>query len=403
MPRTLVVLAFLGLVACSTGARRYNTQRAVPYGPTTQSAPPYGRTVAPPRTTVPTTYPASPSRAPAVSPGQRTTPMPAPRPMTSTGPFVWHARLADAQAQARREGKLILVGSTNPGCGLCEKFRNQIVPAAGTTVSSQMVGYMIQTQSMEPGGRQLWSVLKRNLANAGLMPLVGVFSPDLQYLAGFGGPPDNQKLMSALSLARSRTRGAAPVTHTVPAPPYRTAQINEYGEYEWAPTGSLWPEDAVTPDLQPARPPAAVAAAPATPAPAMRPAPEPEPKAVATVPAPASKAAVAAPLAPEASGVPTAVEDSMGPDGTALAALDRALERMKAGDLGAAKTALADVRTSHAGTPLAREAAKGEVAIYNLQQIEAAANGTDRARLRMRALENLRGSMWAALFRAEGA
>ena len=75
----------------------------------------------------------------------RPAPQPAPR-YAPAGAFTWHTRIGDAQAQARREGKLILVGSTKPGCGLCEKFKNQVVPQAGSRVSSVAVGYMVQTK-----------------------------------------------------------------------------------------------------------------------------------------------------------------------------------------------------------------------------------------------------------------
>ncbi len=67
----------------------------------------------------------------------------APMASSGSGAFRWHTRLADAQAQARREDKLILVGSTQAGCSLCVKFKNQIVPQAGTRLSSVAVGYML--------------------------------------------------------------------------------------------------------------------------------------------------------------------------------------------------------------------------------------------------------------------
>ena len=53
-----------------------------------------------------------------------------------------------------------------------------------------------------PEAPHIWQQLRANLANAGLMPLVGVFTPDLRYLTGFGGPADNAQLMNALATAR---------------------------------------------------------------------------------------------------------------------------------------------------------------------------------------------------------
>ena len=51
------------------------------------------------------------------------------------------------------------------------------------------------------------------------------------------------------------------------------------------------------------------------------------------------------------------------------------------------------------GAPEEREADKGEVAIYNLSRIQRAAGApSEAARLRARAAQDLRNSVWAPLF-----
>ena len=42
------------------------------------------------------------------------------------------------------------------------------------------------------------------------MPLVGIFTPDLRYLTGFGGPADINQLMNALGTARRLYPARAP-------------------------------------------------------------------------------------------------------------------------------------------------------------------------------------------------
>ena len=423
MHKTTVLCMTLALLAlgCSSGQGAPAQPAGVAtYGPTSQTAPP-----PPPRYT----QPAQPRYV-----------QPAPRyGAAASGPFRWHSRIGDAQAQARREGKLILVGSTKPGCSLCDKFKNQVVPQAGSRVSSVVVGYMVH--ALTPEAPYIWQQLRANLPNAGLMPLVGVFTPDLRYLTGFGGPADNSQLMNALATARRLYPVSARAPQrTLPTQVNRvagtTARLNEYGEYEWTPLGELFPapQDALTPEAvvaaaDPVLPPAAsspaTAAAPAPVAPlpvarapttvATLPAPPPVPTAPVTVrrappvtvnrsPRSAAVTAVTPPAAPAAKAAPRPNppfhrEPEPALEAWGATALRQALQQIRDGQLDEAKSTLAEVGARMPGSTLAREAAKGTVAVYSAQRM-ADAQGSERDRLRAEAARNLGQTMWGVLFRS---
>jgi hypothetical protein len=80
-------------------------------------------------------------------------------------------------------------------------------------------------------------------------------------------------------------------------------------------------------------------------------------------------------------------------------ALRDALQQIQRGDLDGAKATLAEVHRRMPGTTLAREAAKGSVAVYNAERIRNAGE-SERERLRAEAHRNLGSSMWGVLFAA---
>lgn len=421
MQKSIIVCVALALLAvgCSSGQPAPAQATGVAtYGPTSQTAPPPPRYAQPPAPQYAQPTPRYAQPAPAYA---------------SSGAFRWHTRIQDAQAQARREGKLILAGSTKPGCSLCDQFKDQVVPQAGTRVSSVAVGYMVQ--ALAPEAPTIWQQLKANLAGSGLMPLVGVFTPDLRYLTGFGGPTDNTKLMNALATARRLYPVSARAPrHAVPqqAVPQQvgrtrrvagtTARLNEYGEYEWTPLEELYPrpEDALTPDAvvaaaAPVLPPAAASAptrvAPVPTTVAVAP---PRPPPIAPPPPPASPVAVnrttprtAVPVVPArarparkqvatppASRAPDPALEAWG-----AVALRRALQQIEDGQLDEARTTLAEIGARLPDSALAREAAKGAVAVYSARRI-AEAQGREQELLREQAERNLGRSMWGVLFRS---
>jgi hypothetical protein len=202
---------------------------------------------------------------------------------------------------------MILAESTKPGCGLCEKFKNQIVPQAQRQVDEIAVGYLYNI--LEPEDARVDQVLRQNLPRATLMPLVGFLTPDLRWIHGFAGQTDVNKFMSDCQAARR----IYPVNPMAVAPSTRdsapaVAVVNEYGEFEWSPAEEVIPEDALEPQdtLRSTAPAyeAQLAAVPSTPPPASRtgmyiPPPPPPPtwvpeeRTVAVAPAPAAPAVIA--------------------------------------------------------------------------------------------------------------
>ncbi|MFV1958934.1 MAG: hypothetical protein ACC662_05925 [Planctomycetota bacterium] len=384
----LALMLVLALGACSSKKPpATHASQTVNYGPAT----------APPQ-------PPAPSR-----PIRMQNPAPARAPTRAApayaGPFRWHTRLADAQAQARREGKLLLISSTRPGCGLCKKFRDKIVPEAAAQVNAVAVGYMVETANQE--SPQVWQILKANLPRAGLMPLVGILTPDLRWLTGFGGPPSTSKLLNALNTARRLYPVSARIGSELEGQGPATAQVNEYGEVEWTPLDDLWPgrrethEGMLAADgSSPASPPAAGPAAATPPmtvpsAVAAAPGPPvPVPAMTTTPAAPRPRAIASAPAQPAS---PAAAPDEPTTRAWAQQALRQALEEIRRGEFEAAKRTLAEIDARLPGSPLAREAGKGAVAIYNAERI-ATAQGRERERFRESARQNLGATMWGPLF-----
>lgn len=454
--RTFLCLTLvLALVACSTGQPAPSPGRVATYGPASQTAvrPAAPRYTPAPRAVVasapvraapvaPRAAPVAPrmtrvvpqatrvvSRAVPVAPRMSTAARPVTHPVSPTrrtapratsGPFRWHTRIADAQEQARRENKLILVGSTKPGCSLCVKFKTRVVPQASAQVTPVAVGYMLDL-ALTPEAPHIWQQLKANLPRANLMPLVGIFTPDLRYLTGFSGPADTGQLLSALATARRLYPISARGPERHVRSEGRTAQLNEYGEYEWTPLDEILPrpEDALTPEatavasrtlLPPASSPGIapapiVAALPAAPVPPRRVAPPPvisnRPVVAApvTVSVPAPVTVARKPVTAPPPKPPFHREERPALETWGEQALRDALEQIRRGDLDRAKTTLAEVHARLPGSTLAREASKGTVAIYSAKRIQDV-EGAERDRRREEAERNLGHSMWGVLFRS---
>jgi hypothetical protein len=313
--------------------------------------------------------------------------------------FVWHSQLAEARAAARAQHKMILVGTTKPGCGLCEKFRHQVAPSANTQLSAVAVGYMFDLSRPSADDVPLDRLLRTNLPGASLMPLVGFVTPDLQWIHGFWGPRDLNQFLGDIAVAR-RTypvhAAAAPAEGVV----REIAFLNEYGETEWSLPGEVFPgpEDALGPLERLAVAPAAPAETPvvadARPAPAT-PAPDWSANRVAAVGRPDAAGPVTLPApAPEREApAPPSVRD----ESWAEVLLAEALVQLRAGQFDQARAILAEVNHGLPGTEAAREADRGCVAVYHARRIHAAAPAA-RDRLRETARLNLARSPWESLF-----
>jgi hypothetical protein len=380
--------------------------------------------VAPARAPAPSAFPAPGAGDPAAMPpaGPASRPLAGPSdgpslgtpsmgspvmPRTPTaGPF-WHTRLADAQAQARQEGKLILVGSTKPSCGLCDKFKEDVLPQAQVEARQITVGYLVD--AMNPEAPQIWQMLKDNLPQARLMPLIGIVTPDLRWVTGFSGPTDVNMLHSALATARRNLPAAAPAPQVPLLPPDRRTSDRGSVPAEWTPLSDLrreatHPEDALTPELAaagPVLPPAPAAPpserrAPAADSPILA-SPRPGPlthvgpvaglpdavPAVATLPV---RARTPLPGTPDAE-VATWAEES----------LRIALSQIQQGDWSEARQTLGEVSARLPQSLQDREAARGGAALYHAVQI-AEADIASRDWLAEQARRNFHSSMWAPLF-----
>ncbi len=168
----------------------------------------------------------------------------APLPGTS---LTWRETLSVAQQEARRDGKLLLVASRQPGCGLCERLPREVAETLALQIQSMAVCYMLDARN--PEAPAVWQMLRAYLPRARLMPLVGILSPDLQWITGFGGPPSVEKLRSALEQAQRLRPRPGPRRPTLDdwirrhlasrdAPPFRAVGTDEA---EFAPyVGQTW-------------------------------------------------------------------------------------------------------------------------------------------------------------------
>lgn len=130
---------------------------------------------------------------------------PGPQPSAPAGRIVWHSRIADAQAAARAEGKLIFITSTKPNCSLCTKLKERVVPQAWSELSKGCVLYVYDIT--RPESAAVDALVRSNLKGAYVMPLAGFVTPDLQWRHGFFGGTHAQKLLADFETARHPRSG----------------------------------------------------------------------------------------------------------------------------------------------------------------------------------------------------
>ncbi len=110
----------------------------------------------------------------------------------------------------------------------------------------------------------------------------------------------------------------------------------------------------------------------------------------------------ATPIFAPAAPVATAPGLAAGTEGDvrtwAQAELRRAASALSSRDYASARAILASVREKAGSAPEGREAAKGDVAIWNLRKIERAGTPDDAVRLRARAKADLEATVFEALF-----
>lgn len=387
----------------------------------------------------------------------------------AAAPFQWHTRLADAQADARRTGRLIMATSTRSGCTLCERFKDGVVPQTQASVAAIATGYLYDIGA--PEVPQVDRTLRDNLVGAQKMPLVGFLTPELGFVHGFWGATDASRFQAVVQQTAQRYPSAGSRRRTATPPGARTAVVNEFGETEWSVPGDVWapgseiaPEDAITgrpvpsgtPALGPTTRPIATqppGPGPVTPTTQPNPATQPLPPVGPTTqplppvgpttqplptttppPAGSSNPPFSRPQQPpftrRATGTPPVSRTQAPPTTTPLpgpapatttppsqpvppfatrpqpgedreawgrASLQRALEQIRAGDHASARSTLDAVKQQMPGTILAREAAKGGIAIYNHKKLRTL-TGAARDRHLARAQKDLGATMWGSLF-----
>ena len=273
--------------------------------------------------------------------------------------FAWATTLAEAQSTARATGRLVFLETGRDACGNCQNLRRKIVPEVSTELGTMSVGYYNDCDHDQAS--QAFRILTSNLPNAVTLPLVGWVTPDLRWVHGFSGGRDSSRFRQEMAMAQSKYRqmGALPRTESGPALGLVPAASPSL------PTASL-------PDAELADVGAELLG-----------------EAAAPIPAPV---AVAGPAL--ATSVPAAPAE--GSRGWAQGELRRAADALSARDYAGARLILAEVRTKAAGEPEAREADKGEVAIYNLRLLDR--TPTEAAKVRDQAQRDLRNTVWAPLF-----
>lgn len=129
----------------------------------------------------------------------------APKRSTGTaGGLVWYEKISEAQAAARAQGKIILVTSTKPTCGLCKKLIQKIVPQAWARMSQGCVCYVYDITN--PESKAVDRLVRRNHIGHRLMPLAGFMTADLRWLHGFYGGTDARQLTADYRQAQQAAR-----------------------------------------------------------------------------------------------------------------------------------------------------------------------------------------------------
>ena len=345
----------------------------------------------------------------------------APRPLPSSGAgFSWAGSLRAAQETARAQGKLIFLESGRDACGNCQYLKNDVIPSSSVSgqLGSMSVGYYDDCDRTPYS--DAFNILQANVVGAGTLPLAGWVTPDLRWVHGFWGRRDASQFLAEITTARSvysrmaqearpassLELGLLPATGSLPDAELAdvSAELADDGMIETTPAAMLDPT-AEAPRLAAATPPSPAPVVETAAAPALPTAELAGPDPVATVPATAPATPIFASVNPRTVAVasPAATVETSTPAAVDARSWVREELRRAAAALAErhyieARVILAGVRTKATGLPEAREADKGEVAIYNLRKIEKARASADADRLRAAAQRDLKDTVWVSLF-----
>jgi hypothetical protein len=338
---------------------------AQPYTPPQYTPPQYTPPQFKPQPYVPPAAPPTSSYSqPAAAPSAAT---------TYPSSFGWARTLGEAQTQARASKRLIFLESGRETCGNCQKLKKTVVPETSSELGMIAVGYYDDCD-VDAGSQAFW-ILRNNLPNAVTLPLVGFVTPDLQWVSGFSGATDAGRFRSEIDRARAAYRQMGSTGTTVTSDAKPSFGMLPAASSEFAPSTRALASLPSLPDAELAD----VGAELVADADLDRPA-------APTTAVVASQVETIDPGTRDVSDVRSWARDE----------LARAAAALVTRDYSSARSILATVREKARGNPEAREADKGEVAIYNLRKIESTPAHADS--LRLRAHHDLRDTVWASLF-----
>lgn len=101
------------------------------------------------------------------------------------GTLDWHTRLGDALAQAKREGKHVLVELGREACSQCRSFVQSVVPRPDVApiLQQHFVALASDADDTEPEVEEI----AMNLEDATMLPFVLFVDADGRFLDGFSG------------------------------------------------------------------------------------------------------------------------------------------------------------------------------------------------------------------------
>ncbi len=119
------------------------------------------------------------------------------------GTLEWYRTLDEAQAVARRTGKLIFIDSGRLRCGNCRSLISDVLPnpRVRDRIGRIAIGLSDEIDRPDPRVMQL---LDQGVPNAQMLPLVGFVTPELRWVTGWSGHTDPDSVCGYLSIAEAR-------------------------------------------------------------------------------------------------------------------------------------------------------------------------------------------------------
>ncbi|MDJ0975814.1 MAG: DUF255 domain-containing protein [Planctomycetota bacterium] len=131
--------------------------------------------------------------------------LPPNQPRPGPARFVWYRNIREAQNAAREQGKILMLVSTKPNCGLCRKLKDQVIPSCRADIAKGAVAYLYDIT--RPESREVDRLVRGMNRGARLMPLCGFATADLKPLKGFSGPTTATQLRGYMRQAQRMSGG----------------------------------------------------------------------------------------------------------------------------------------------------------------------------------------------------